>query len=232
MTCPRKSATTASPTTTASRRAPHVARFIVRESRRSRATGARKARCATTSFGHNIVAIADIDTRALTRKLRSGGVMRGVVMTGSQLDPNALVDKARAIPKMEGSDLVRGVTTSKPFDFVADHHDDFAKTAGSDGEDAAEVSRRCDFGMKRNILRRLSAHGCDVRVCPRQLPHPSCCATKPDGVFLSNGPGDPAVLTYAIDNAKAARERPTCRRSASASVTRSSASRWAARRSS
>jgi carbamoyl-phosphate synthase small subunit len=150
---------------------------------------------------NNIVAIADIDTRALTRKLRSGGVMRGVVMTGSQLDPNALIEKARAIPKMEGSDLVRGVTTSKTFDFAADRDDDFAKTPGRKAKKRLKIAAY-DYGMKRNILCRLSAHGCDVRVYPATAPASELLATKPDGVFLSNGPGDPAVLTYAIENAR------------------------------
>jgi len=151
---------------------------------------------------NNIVAIADIDTRALTRKLRSGGVMRGVVMTGSQLDPEALVEKARSIPKMEGSDLVRGVTTDKTFDFAAEHDDAFAKTPGRKARRRLRIAAY-DFGMKKNILHRLSAHGCDVRVYPATVSAAELLATKPDGVFLSNGPGDPAVLTYAIENAKA-----------------------------
>jgi carbamoyl-phosphate synthase small subunit len=181
--------------------APHVAGFIVREESPIASNWRAQGTLRDYFIRHNIVAIADIDTRALTRKLRSGGVMRGVVMTGSQLDPNALVEKARAIPKMEGSDLVRGVTTSKPFDFVADHDDDFAKTPGRTAKTRLNIAAY-DFGMKRNILCRLSAHGCDVRVYPATVPASELLATNPDGVFLSNGPGDPAVLTYAIENAK------------------------------
>src|SRR5262249_42733589 len=149
---------------------------------------------------NKIVAISDIDTRALTRKLRSGGVMRGVVVTGNALDPKALVERAQSIPQMEGSDLVRGVTSPAAFDWPAD----------DPGESAGPAARRprrrlkiaaYDFGMKWNILRRLSAHGCDVRVYPATAPAAELLATDPDGVFLSNGPGDPAPLTYAIDNA-------------------------------
>ena len=88
-----------------------------------------------------------------------------------------------------------------------------------------------DFGMKRNILRRLSAHGCDVRVYPGATPAEEVLATKPDGVFLSNGPGDPGAAHYAIENAKSCRGR-TCRCSASVWVIRFWASRSAARRSS
>ena len=180
---------------------PHVAGFIVREESPIASNWRAQGTLRDYFIRHHIVAIADIDTRALTRKLRSGGVMRGVVMTGSQLDPHALVEKARAIPKMEGSDLVRGVTTSKMFDFSAEHEDDFAKTPGRKAKKRLKIAAY-DYGMKRNILCRLSAHGCDVRVYPATVPASELLAAKPDGVFLSNGPGDPAVLTYAIENAK------------------------------
>jgi len=182
--------------------APHVAGFIVREESPISSNWRAEGTLRDYLVRNNIVAIADIDTRALTRKLRSGGVMRGVVMTGSQLDPKALVDKACAIPKMEGSDLVRGVTTAKMFDWPAEDADEFAKMPGRRAKKRLKIAAY-DFGMKRNILRRLSAHGCDVRVYPAAAPASELLAGKPDGVFLSNGPGDPAVLTYAIDNAKA-----------------------------
>ncbi len=181
--------------------APHVAGFIVREESPIASNWRAEGTLRDYFIRNNIVAIADIDTRALTRRLRSAGVMRGVVMTGSQLDPEALVEKARSIPKMEGSDLVRGVTTSKTFEFAVDHEDAFAKTPGRKAKRRLAIAAY-DFGMKRNILCRLSAHGCDVRVYPATAPASELLATKPDGVFLSNGPGDPAVLTYAIDNAK------------------------------
>ena len=184
--------------------APHVAGFIVREESPIASNWRSESTLRDYLVKNKIVAIADIDTRALTRKLRSGGVMRGVVMTGSQLDPDALVEKARALPKMEGSDLVKGVTTSKTFDWPLegnDEADDFAKTPGRKAKRRLKIAAY-DFGMKRNILHRLSAHGCDVRVYPALTPASELLATKPDGVFLSNGPGDPAVLTYAIDNAK------------------------------
>ena len=182
--------------------APHVAGFIVREESPIASNWRAQGTLRDYFIRHNIVAIADIDTRALTRKLRSGGVMRGVVMTGSQLDPQALVEKARSIPKMEGSDLVRGVTTDEAFDFAADHDDAFAKMPGRKAKRRLKIAAY-DFGMKKNILCRLSAHGCDVRVYPATAPAAELLQTKPDGVFLSNGPGDPAVLTYAIENAKA-----------------------------
>jgi carbamoyl-phosphate synthase small subunit len=151
---------------------------------------------------NRIVAISDIDTRALTRRLRSGGVMRGVIATGDGLEPTALVERANNIPTMEGSDLVRGVTSDRVFDWPQEDPDEFGiplpRRAGRRLKIAAY-----DFGMKWNILRRLSAHGCDVRVYPATTPASALLANAPDGVFLSNGPGDPAPLTYAVDNTKA-----------------------------
>jgi carbamoyl-phosphate synthase small subunit len=183
-------------------RTPHAAGFIVREQSPIASNWRSSGTLRDYLVANEIVAIADIDTRALTRKLRSGGVMRGVVMTGSQLDPKALVDRANAIPKMEGSDLVRGVTADKAFDWPEEKSGEFANAPGRTAKKRLKIAAY-DFGMKQNILRRLSAHGCDIRVYPATAPAADLLATKPDGVFLSNGPGDPAVLTYAIDNAGA-----------------------------
>jgi carbamoyl-phosphate synthase small subunit len=200
MTCPEIGNYGVSPEDVESRR-PHVAGFIIRDespiSSNWRAAGTLRGYL----VDNKIVAISDIDTRDLTRKLRSGGVMRGVIGTGNQLDEKALIAKANAIPQMEGSDLVSDVTTEAAFDWPYEDPDEF-------GISPARVAKRrlkiaaYDFGMKWNILRRLSAHGCDVRVYPATTPASELLATKPDGVFLSNGPGDPAPLTYAIDNAK------------------------------
>jgi carbamoyl-phosphate synthase small subunit len=183
-------------------RKPQVAGFIIRDespvASNWRAAGTLRDYLAS----NDIVAISDIDTRALTRLLRSSGVMRGVVATGNTLDVDTLIEHARAIPKMEGSDLVKVVTSEVAFDWPEEDPDEF-------GVPIEHRSRRrlkiCayDFGMKWNIMRRLSAHGCDVRVYPASTPASELLKTNPDGVFLSNGPGDPAPLTYAIDNAKA-----------------------------
>lgn len=151
---------------------------------------------------HSIVAISDIDTRALTRLLRSSGVMRGVVATGRP-DPDELVAKARAIPRMEGTDLVLDVTCDAPFDFKSGDDDEgFIVAPGRRAKRPLRIAAY-DYGMKWNILRRFSAHGCQVRVFPATTPASELLATSPDGVFLSNGPGDPAVLSYAIANAQA-----------------------------
>src|SRR5688572_6786554 len=187
--------------------APRVAGFVMREESPLASNWRAHGTLRDYLIAHNIVAVADIDTRALTRVLRSAGVMRGVIATG-QVDPEELVDKARAIPKMEGSDLVRGVTCDRSYAWR-----DRASASGD--ADHAEfglppsrrASRRMrvaayDFGVKWNILRRLDAYGCDVQVFPANAPAADLLATEPDGIFLSNGPGDPAALTYAIDNVR------------------------------
>ncbi len=150
---------------------------------------------------NNIVAITDIDTRALTRVLRSAGVMRGIIATGDT-DPSTLVERARGIAQMEGSDLVLGVTCAAPFDWTPPPGDEFAPPPQRRARRNLRVAAY-DYGMKWNILRRFSAYGCDVRVFPAAAPASELLAEQPDGVFLSNGPGDPAALPYAIDNAKA-----------------------------
>jgi len=159
-------------------RAPQVAGFIVREQSPVASNWRASGTLRDYLVANRIVAIADIDTRALTRRLRSAGVMRGVIATGEQLDPAALVEQARALPKMEGSDLVRDVTSPEPFDWPSEDPDEFGVTL------SRPLTRRLriaayDFGMKWNILRRLSAHGCDVRVYPADTPaavttFPSC----------------------------------------------------------
>jgi carbamoyl-phosphate synthase small subunit len=185
--------------------APHVAGFVMREESPLASNWRAEGTLRDYLVRHNIVAIADIDTRALTRVLRSAGVMRGVIATG-QVDPDRLVEKARAIPKMEGSDLVRGVTCHQAYNWR-----EHAPAAGDADHlefglpPARRASRRLrvaayDFGVKWNILRRLDAYGCDVHVFPADAPASDLLAIDPDGIFLSNGPGDPAALTYAIDN--------------------------------
>ena len=149
---------------------------------------------------HGVVAIADVDTRALTRLLRSSGVMRGVIATGRR-DPDELIARARAIPRMEGADLVQGVTCREPFEFEPGATDEFVIPAERQGKRPLRIAAY-DLGMKWNILRRFAAYRCDVRVYPASTPASTLLDSKPDGVFLSNGPGDPAVLDYAIDNAR------------------------------
>ena len=184
---------------------PQVAGFVMRDpspvSSNWRAQGTLKDYLTR----HHIVAIGDVDTRALTKKLRSAGVMRGIIATGA-VDPHELVERARAITQMEGSDLVKDVTCAAPYDFQTSLAD--AVTEASFGVPPLRRARRplrvaaYDYGIKLNILRRLAAHGCQVRVFPASTPASEVLAWKPDGIFLSNGPGDPAAVGYAINNIK------------------------------
>jgi carbamoyl-phosphate synthase small subunit len=186
--------------------APKVAGFVMRDPSPISSNWRSQGTLRDYLTHHGVVAIGDIDTRALTRKLRSGGVMRGIIATGSH-DPQALVERARAIPDMEGSDLVKVVTCAEPYDFSTTLGDAVAEA--SFGVPPLKRAARplrvaaYDYGIKLNILRRLVAHGCEVRVFPASTPASEVLAWQPDGVFLSNGPGDPAPVTYAIDNIKA-----------------------------
>jgi carbamoyl-phosphate synthase small subunit len=183
-------------------RGPRVAGFIVRDQSPIASNWRADSTLRDYLVRNDIVAISDVDTRALTRLLRSSGVMRGVIATGDA-DPHRLVEAARELPHMEGSDLVRGVTCEQPFDWkpASDSAEEFAPEPQRRSRRPLKIAAY-DYGMKWNILRRFSAHGCDVRVFPASTPAAELLATSPDGVFLSNGPGDPAVLDYAIDNAR------------------------------
>ena len=185
---------------------PRVAGFIVRDLSPIASNWRSQSTLREYLTRHGIVAIGDIDTRALTRKLRSAGVMRGVIATGAPLDPDELVAKARAIPLMEGADLVKDVTCAEAYDFTASLADTVAEATF--GVAPLKRAKRTlnvaayDFGIKTNILRRLAAHGCDVRVFPASAPAADLIAMDPDGIFLSNGPGDPAAVSYAIQNVR------------------------------
>ena len=182
-------------------RKPQVAGFVIRDESPVASNWRAAGTLRDYLTANGIVAISDIDTRALTRKLRSSGVMRGVIAAGGDLGVDELVERSRAIPRMEGSDLVKTVTSKTAFDWPREDPDEFGVPVEQRAKHRLKIAAY-DFGMKWNIMRRLSAHGCDVRVYPASTPAATLLATSPDGVFLSNGPGDPAPLTYAIDNAK------------------------------
>ncbi len=182
---------------------PQVAGFVMRDPSPVSSNWRAQGTLRDYLIRHNIVAIGDVDTRALTRRLRSAGVMRGVLATGP-VDPMDLVERARRITPMEGSDLVKDVTCAEAYDFETSLAD--AVSDASFGVPPLRRARRplkvaaYDFGIKLNILRRLAAHGCQVRVFPASTPAAELLAWEPDGIFLSNGPGDPAAVTYAVNN--------------------------------
>ena len=150
---------------------------------------------------YSVPVLAEIDTRALVRHLRTHGVMRGVISTDVS-DPEALVAKARAIRKMDGTDLARVVSTKSIFTFDEDDSRNqsgdplLAQNAGWEATKLHVVAY--DFGMKLNILRMLTREGCRVTVVPAETSAEDVMGLKPDGVFLSNGPGDPEPVDYAV----------------------------------
>jgi len=152
-----------------------------------------------------VVGISEIDTRALTRHLRVHGAKRGVISALRQ-NPDELVDRARASRSMVGLDLAREVTCAKSYRYGATAR---PRTDGGSRTEPFHVVAY-DFGMKENILRMLAARGCDVTVVPATTSASEAMALRPDGVFLSNGPGDPEPCTYAVEAARELiRLRPT-----------------------
>ena len=143
-----------------------------------------------------VIAISGIDTRKLTRMLRDRGAQNGALMAGDRIDPDAAIEAARKFPGLNGMDLAREVCVSKPYQWNAGQLD-LDRNAFAPGGGRFRVVAY-DYGTKTNILRMLAERGCDLTVVPAQTPAPDVLALKPDGVFLSNGPGDPAACDYAI----------------------------------
>jgi carbamoyl-phosphate synthase small subunit len=148
---------------------------------------------------HNIPVIWDLDTRALVRHIRQLGTLRGVVATdGTPVDQ--LIAEARALPSMAGQELAGRVSCHEPYEWGSGSIE-LARTGGpllARGEERFRVVAY-DFGIKRNILRLLADAGCAVTVVPAGTPAEDVLARKPDGVFLSNGPGDPEPVAYAVE---------------------------------
>jgi carbamoyl-phosphate synthase small subunit len=144
----------------------------------------------------NIVAIAGIDTRKLTRILREKGAQNGCLMAG-RVDPGEALARARAFPGLAGMDLAKVVTVKRPYEWT----EGTWRLGKGFGRAVAPRFRVAayDYGVKRNILRMLADRGCAVTVYPAQTPAAEVLAGKPDGVFLSNGPGDPEPCEYAIE---------------------------------
>ena len=145
---------------------------------------------------HGAVAIAGIDTRRLTRILRHKGALAGCIMAGEQVDAETALAKARAFPGLNGMDLAKMVSTAKPYVWKQGIYD-LDRTEFNQPATRFKVVAY-DFGTKLNILRLLAEQGCEVTVVPAQTPAAEVLAMRPDGVFLSNGPGDPAACDYAI----------------------------------
>ncbi|MBR9857673.1 MAG: glutamine-hydrolyzing carbamoyl-phosphate synthase small subunit [Gammaproteobacteria bacterium] len=151
---------------------------------------------------HNIVGIADIDTRKLTRILREKGAQAGCIIAGVNLDEAAALAEAKAFPGLKGMDLAKEVTTAKTYSWT---EGSWTLGEGHSQPAAAELPYHVvayDYGVKRNILRMLVDRGCRLTVVPAKTPAAEVLALNPDGIFLSNGPGDPEPCDYAIEAIK------------------------------
>ncbi|MFM8733908.1 MAG: glutamine-hydrolyzing carbamoyl-phosphate synthase small subunit [Pirellulales bacterium] len=187
-----------------------MAGFVVRESSRLASNFTAEGTLGDYLARAGVVGIAGIDTRALVRRLRIRGAMTGV-LSSEVLDPAALVAKAKAAPTLVGRDLVREVMPERPA-MWHDSLDDWSTPLpqpleGGDPVPAPTWSGRkkvvaLDYGMKWNIARHLASVGCDVTVLPGRATAAEVIAHGPDGVFLSNGPGDPEVLGYCVDTVR------------------------------
>lgn len=202
-------------------RRPFVEGFVVKEYWERQSNWRARQSLGSYLKDHGIVGIQGLDTRALVRHLRDHGAQQGVIST-VDLDPQRLVAKAKTVPSLVGRDLVKEVTCPEPYDWTQGRWElgkgyrlqaTGLREAGEKLtlKDKSQVSSlkplffvvAYDFGVKFNILRNLVAAGCRVHVVPAQTPARNVLALKPDGVFLSNGPGDPDAVPYARENVAA-----------------------------
>lgn len=179
---------------------PHAAGFIVRENSRLFSNYRSESSLANYLIEHGVVAIAGIDTRSLVRKIRDKGAQRGILSTIDS-DQDSLVEKARTSPGLVGRDLVREVIPERMISWSQSLHalsNQYVYGQYASGPDASSPHVVClDFGMKWNIPRHLAARGNRVTILPGTATSADVLALNPDGVFLSNGPGDPEPLLYA-----------------------------------
>ena len=150
---------------------------------------------------NKVVAIAEIDTRKLTRLLRDKGAQRGCIAAGEKVEVEKAQKAIKGFPGLKGMDLAKVVTTDQPYEWMETVWD--LSLGHSQGQNLTKHVVAYDFGIKRNILRLLVNRGCRVTVVPATTTADAVLAMNPDGVFLSNGPGDPEPCTYAIDAIKA-----------------------------
>jgi carbamoyl-phosphate synthase small subunit len=181
----------------------HVEGFIVKEYHPYPSNWRAQGNLADYLKAAGKLGVEGLDTRAITKRLREVGAMRGIIST-LDLDPASLVRRARELPSMEGLDLVPQVTCERPYWWT--------EVPGADsgpGDLAALWAQKphpkvilYDYGVKFNIIRSLKERGLEVLVVPATTPAAAILALSPDGIILSNGPGDPAAVTYAVDNVR------------------------------
>ena len=181
---------------------PYLSGFIIKELSRVQSNWRSRGNLEDFLKKNNVFGIQGIDTRALTRRIRDKGAQQAVLSTNIS-DTQNLIEKARKSPGLIGRDLVKDVTCNKAYDWNE------SEWVIQNGKTELEKAKNrpfnvlvYDFGVKRNILRKLTRAGCKVKVFPAATSADEAVATNPDGVFLSNGPGDPAAVPYAIENVK------------------------------
>jgi carbamoyl-phosphate synthase small subunit len=197
----------------------HLSGLIIRDLPRLKSSFRSEEGLSAYLQRRGVIALCDIDTRHLTRLLREKGAMRGCIMAASDNDDfgqsqasEQAISSAREFAGLEGMDLAREVSTVEPYEWragvwslAASQQARATESNANNGDDASVADEDLpyrvvayDFGIKRNILRLLTHHGCRVLVVPAQTPASEVLALNPDGVFLANGPGDPQPCTYAI----------------------------------
>lgn len=185
-----------------------TAGFLIREYQEFPSNFRSTASLADYLRQQGILGIHQLDTRALTRHIRKSGALRGYISTIT-LDPDSLVQRARRVPVMAGQDLARIVTCNRPYFWKEGKPGACETDIRAMSRPAASCKDKSffvvafDFGIKYNILRNLSKTGCDILVVPADTSAETVMALEPDGIFLSNGPGDPEPVTYAVDTIKA-----------------------------
>ena len=183
-------------------RKPWLAGFIVKEACRIPSSWRSRLSLGEYLESHGIAGIQGIDTRALTTHLRDHGSQQGCI-SHLDLDPDRLVQKAREAPSIIGRDLVQEVTCSAPYGWTASSKEwTVRQDPRQSPPDACFKVVAFDFGIKYNILRRLTDHGCEVTVVPASTTAARVLAMNPDGIFLSNGPGDPEAVPYAVETVR------------------------------
>jgi len=184
---------------------PQITAFIVREVSQVVSNWRANATLHDYLTRHGIPGISEVDTRALTRRLRDKGVLHGALCTDGSHTADELLAMARSWQGLDGRDLVQEVTCAEPYNWIDGTRVEWTPVPAGRGEPVTATQAEegqplvvaYDFGVKQNILRRLTSHGLRVTVVPAATPASEVLAMQPDGIFLSNGPGDPAAVPYA-----------------------------------
>jgi len=179
-------------------RRPFLKGFVVKEYWRTPSNWRSQGDLESYLANYGIVGIEGIDTRALTRLIRSKGAQKAVISTEDS-DPDSLLEKVISSEGIVGIDLVTEVSCEEPYEW---NQGTLGRSAEASSDERKYRVVAYDFGLKQNILRKLTDHGCEVMVVPSRTPPKDVLSMGPDGIFLSNGPGDPAAVAYAVESVR------------------------------